>query len=451
MYFLFTTHKSKIIMIKNPFRKTVTSIFDNLLKNTTTKKTKNKIITSVNGKYAFLFVTVIFFISFSNNYKNIRFFLIFFSFAILFSFITLFLTKRKTTASFIIPSVVRKNEEFNITAKIKNNDSIQNTIIKLIAEPVKLTENEMNIKHNVEISFFDKWVGFIFYGMNIEQNKKSHISDLLIEYSDKGETEHKLHSIANLSGISHYLGYEVITTDFFNLFMKKKVSMQHQVINILPQKYDINITNKSLVQFQNSNQSNKNKQIDQSSHGDDILSYRKYSYGDSLKNISWKQSAKYNELMTKEFTQEKTQNISIYLVTTTNKEKLEYLLDIFTSLSYHFLNNNTLSSVYVNSDKPNSINSEAQLINVEQRIVKNKDSYLKENFDLNSLYFNISKSCKENNIILICEQEFYLEHHKKNNIKNIRYIIYDNNHISPTTNMIPISKDNIINDYINIK
>ncbi|MGN1319335.1 MAG: DUF58 domain-containing protein [Lachnospirales bacterium] len=140
------------------------------------------------------------------------------------------------------------------------------------------------------------------------------------------------------SGKYEIVSKDIFVSDFFGIF-KKKINKKYSVnIKVMPkiEKTDILKIGDTEIDL---NWAIKNY----ASTSGDILGVREYIKGDRLNSINWKQTARKDEIMVKEF--EKTGSEEYIILFDFSEECLDIRFDNFYSLANAFINNN--KSFYV--------------------------------------------------------------------------------------------------------
>ncbi|GIM29473.1 hypothetical protein CPJCM30710_21390 [Clostridium polyendosporum] len=171
--------------------------------------------------------------------------------------------------------------------------------------------------------------------------------------------------------------YEISFNDMFGIFQVTLKLDTGFYVKVYPRLYDINFIFFNRNDITNNMLSIKNNICDLYS----IRDMRKYTKGDDLRFISWKVSAKLNELYVKNFDRIYVQGFSIFL--DMNKDVFsadskgvneESLIDFCVSLSYMLMKKNVKLYVYINNKKSEifKINNSDQYNNLLKYFLENK-------------------------------------------------------------------------------
>ena len=179
-------------------------------------------------------------------------------------------------------------------------------------------------------------------------------------------------------GIYDLDDFEVFISDYFNIFTLSKKEKSHSKVIVYPKIYCIVKDDYSggfnLLDTQNSHDTSMEDMHD-------VREMRRYVYGDSVKRINWKLSAKTGNLIVKNYNYRSGKECFIFL--DMNKENYvldlkgimeERLIDFTESIIKEFSINIDVYSVYINNSPPCEIkiNSHKDIQRINEYFLENK-------------------------------------------------------------------------------
>ncbi|MCK4777538.1 MAG: DUF58 domain-containing protein, partial [Actinomycetia bacterium] len=200
---------------------------------------------------------------------------------------------------------------------------------------------EMYAGESIDISLEIKNQGFAKYLIRAKDNFLSFNTDVLFSYLPKKEKIKKTYRAMPLGRGVFDGGQLVLSTAApFGIFEAKKKLFLSSPAVVYPKYFDLtNFPLLESVSFPVETIHERRK-----GHGDEYYGVREYRFGDSLRHIHWKSSARKNELIVKEF--ERGYRAEVNLLLDTNKDfnlgtkpetSFEYMVEIAASISNYVL------------------------------------------------------------------------------------------------------------------